>query len=131
MDNTKLHIIVLIMLFTALTVAGCRTEIEKPEGALSVAELLEYPVYDTEVVIYGKVDIMGKVLQPYFELGSGGKKIKVWFNMMIEDNGVPRQPVKAEGMSNGDWVIVTGELKEEGKYRALNDFWASRIEKLK
>jgi hypothetical protein len=71
------------------------------------------------------------VLQPYFELGSGGKKIKVWFNMMIEDNGVPRQPVKAEGMSNGDWVIVTGELKEEGKYRALNDFWASRIEKLK
>lgn len=130
MGKKGLHIIVLTVLFTALTFTGCSTEIERPEGTLSVAELLENPVYDEEVVIYGKVDIMGKVLSPYFDLGSGGKTVKVWFNMMVEDSGTPRQPVKAGGISNGDWAIVTGELKREGKYRALNDFWASKIEKL-
>jgi hypothetical protein len=50
--------------------------------------------------------------------------------MMVEDDGTPRQPVKAERINNNEWVIVTGELKTEGKYRDLNDFWASSIKKL-
>jgi hypothetical protein len=120
----------LILAFAAFAITGCTTEVEKPEGALSVAELLQNPVYDEEVVIYGQVDIMGKVLSPYFDLESGGEKIQVWFNMMVEDDGKPRQPVKAEGINNNEWVVVTGELKTEGKYRALNDFWASAITKL-
>jgi hypothetical protein len=119
-----------MLIVTLFTITGCTTEVEKPEGALSVAELLQNPVYDEEVLVYGRVDIMGKVLSPYFELESGGEKIKVWFNMMVEDNGKPRQPVKAEGINNNEWVAVTGELKTEGKYRALNDFWASAITKL-
>ena len=127
----RLCMIGIMLLTTVLFMAGCTTEIEKPEGAMSVAELLQNPVYDEEVVIYGRVDILGKVLSPYFELESGGEKVKVWFNMMVEDNGNPKQPVKAEGISNNQWVIVTGELKTEGKYRALNDFWASDIKKLK
>jgi hypothetical protein len=131
MGNRGIYIIVLFVLFAMLAFAGCTAEIEKPEGTLSVSDLLDHPVYDKEVVIYGKVDIIGKVLSPYFELGSGGKTIKVWYTMMIENDGTPRKPVKAEGISNGSWVIVTGELKKEGKYRALNDFWASKIEKLK
>jgi hypothetical protein len=126
----RLLMIGLILALTVFVVTGCTTEVEKPEGALSVAELLQNPVYDEEVLVYGRVDIMGKVLSPYFELESGGEKIKVWFNMMVEDNGKPRQPVKAEGINNNEWVAVTGELKTEGKYRALNDFWASAITKL-
>ena len=126
----RLLMIGLVLILAVFPLTGCATEVEKPEGALSVAELLQNPVYDEEVVIYGKVDIMGKVLSPYFDLESGGGKIKVWFNMMVEDNGKPRQPVKAEGISNNEWVVVTGELKTEGKYRALNDFWASDIKKL-
>jgi hypothetical protein len=35
-----------------------------------------------------------------------------------------------EAINNGDWVIVTGELKLEGQHRSLNDFWASNIEKI-
>ena len=130
MGNRGIYIIFLFVLFAMPAISGCSAEIEKPEGTISVSDLLENPVYDKEVVVYGKVDIVGKVLSPYFELGSGGKTIKVWYNMMIENNGTPRKPVKAEGISNGSWVFVTGELKKEGKYRALNDFWASRIEKL-
>ena len=130
MGKTGQYSIVLILLVTALAITGCSTEMENPRGTLSAAELLENPVYDEEVVIFGKVDIMGKVLSPYFELKSGGAKVKVWYSMMVEDNGVPRKTVKAEGIKNGDWIIVTGELKREGKHRVLNDFWASKIEKL-
>ena len=127
----RLCMIGIMLLAAVFTITGCTTEVEKPEGTLSVAELLEDPVYDEEVVIYGRVDILGKVLSPYFELKSGGETIKVYFNMMVEDDGIPRQPVKAEGINNNEWVIVTGELKTEGKYRALNDFWANDIQKLK
>jgi len=37
--------------------------------------------------------------------------------------------VSVEGIENGDYVIVTGELKTEGTHTVLNDFWASSIEK--
>ena len=105
-------------------------EQERPEGMLSVAELLENPVYDTEVKIYGEVSLLGELLCPCFELTSDGETVLVWYGLMVEDSGIERAPVSVEGIENGDWVIVTGELKTEGKHRSLNDFWASNIEEL-
>lgn len=103
--------------------------LEKPEGTLTVAELLENPVYDTEVKIYGTVSLLGELNCPCFELTSGGQKVLVWYRLMVEDGGTERPSVSVEGIENGDWVVVTGELKSEGEYRSLNDFWASKIEK--
>ncbi len=37
--------------------------------------------------------------------------------------------VSVEGIENGDYVIVTDELKTKGTHTGLNDFWASSIEK--
>ena len=37
--------------------------------------------------------------------------------------------VSVKGIKNGDYVIVTGELKTEDTHTVLNDFWASNIEK--
>jgi len=105
-------------------------EQERPEGMLSVAELLENPVYDTEVKIYGEVGLLGELFCPCFELTSDGEKVLVSYGLMVEDSGIERAPVSVEGLENGDWVIVTGELKTEGTHRSLNDFWASNIEKL-
>ncbi|MBN1134666.1 MAG: protease inhibitor I42 family protein [Methanosarcinaceae archaeon] len=48
---------------------------------------------------------------------------------MIEDGGKERSSVSVEGVENGDWVIVRGELKTAGEHRSLNDFWASLIER--
>ena len=121
-------IIVIAVVTTILTYIS--QEIEKPEGTLSVSELLEKPVYDTEVKIYGKVSLLGELLCPCFELTSDGKKVEVWYDLMVEDDGTQRPPVSVEGIENGDWVIVTGELKTEGIHRSLNDFWASNIEKI-
>ena len=99
---------------------------EEPETALSVSELLENPVYDTEVKIYGEVGLLGELLCPCFGLTSGGQEVMVWYGLMVDDYGIERAPVSVEGIRNGDWVIVTGELKTEGTN--INDFWAKSIE---
>ena len=62
----------------------CSKEIEKPEDTLSVSELLENPVYDEEVKIYGKVSLLGELLCPCFQLTSGGKFVEVWYDLMVE-----------------------------------------------
>jgi hypothetical protein len=127
----KRHITLVVVLLLAITlIAGCRAEVEKPEGTLTVAELLENPVYDMEVKVFGKVSLLGELFCPCFELTSGGKKLEVWYGLMIEDEGRERPEASVEGITNGDWIIVTGELKTKGLYRSLNDFWASDIERM-
>jgi len=113
----------------AVVIPGYTSNVCEPGGTLNVSELLENPVYDIEGKIYGKVSLLGEVFCPCFELTSGGEKVLVWYGLMVEDDGTERPSVSVEGIENGDWVIVTGELKSEGEYRALNDFWASNIEK--
>jgi len=108
--------------------SGCMKVSQKPEGALSVSELLENPLYDTEVEIYGEVSLLGELFCPCFELTSGGKKVLVWYGLMVEDDGTERPAVSIEGIQNGDQAIVTGELKTAGEHRSLNDFWASKVE---
>jgi hypothetical protein len=99
-------------------------------GAPSVSDLLTNPVYDTEVRIYGRVSSLGELLCPCFDLTSGGRKILVWYDLMIIDNETERPPVSVDGINNGDWIILTGELKQEGPYSSLNDFWISSIQKI-
>ena len=104
--------------------------VEKPEGTLSVSELLQNPVYDTEVKLYGKVSLLGQLNCPCFDLTSDGEKMQTWYDLMVQDDGTERPSVSIEGIENGDWVIVTGELKTEGEHSLLNNFWASNIEKM-
>lgn len=122
---TKSILSILVILAVA---TGCA--LEKPEGALSVSELLENPVYDTEVRIYGEVSLLGQLDCPCFELTSGGEKVQVWYDLMVEDDGTERPAASVEGIENGDSVIVMGELKTAGQYRALNDFWAAIVVKI-
>lgn len=128
-------LIVISILILTISISGCElyTNSEKdiPQGTLSVSELSDNPAYDTELKIYGEVSLLGELFSPSFELNSGGKKVQVWYALMAEDDGRQRPPVSIEGIDNGDEVIVTGELKTSGKYRSLNDFWASNIEKPK
>jgi hypothetical protein len=102
---------------------------ETPEGVLSVAEFLDDPVCSTEVTIYGKVTLLGELDCPCFELTSGGETVSVWYDLMVEDDGTQRPAVSVEGIENGDWVTVTGELRHsEGQLRRLV-FWASDMGK--
>lgn len=57
----KIKITTLLFLFIiGLSLVACIGD-EKPEGTVTVAELLQNPVYDTEVRIYGEVRGIGEL----------------------------------------------------------------------
>ena len=98
------------------------------EENLTVAELLENPVYDKLVKIHGEVSLLGELFCPCFELTSGGQKVQVWYDLMVENDGTERPPTNMHEFNNGDKVIVIGELKGEGgTHYSKGDFWASDI----
>ena len=106
------------------------TEEEKQEETLSVSELLENPVYDTEVKVYGRVSALGELFCPCFALTSDGKMLTLHYDLMVEDDGTERPAVSVEGIENGNWVIVTGELRSSTGTAPSTTFWASNIEKI-
>ena len=52
--------------------------------------------------------------------------------MMVEEDGSPtpptRTPVNVEGIENGDWIVVTGELKFFEEFMVHKDFWLAEFE---
>ena len=124
MRRAKLHFGVVVLLLVALLMGACTSD-AKPEGTLTVTELLENPVYETEVKTYGKVIGLGELACSCFYLSSGGESVLVWYDTMIENDDTLRPPVNVQGINNGDKIIVTGELKGEGGIRyKKGDFWA-------
>ena len=107
---------------------ACRGGSARPEGALSVAELLADPVYDTEVTIYGEVSALGELFCPCFVLSSEGESVEVWYDLMVEESGTARPAVSVEGIENADRVAVTGELRSSDGLLPSTTFWASSIQ---
>jgi hypothetical protein len=126
----KKTITLLGIMLISILVTGCSQEPQKPEGALSVAELLKNPIYDTQSRVYGEVSALGELMCTCFFLQSEGGNLHVWYDTMIEDNGVLRPSVSVDGIGNGDLVVVIGELESGGDHYSLNDFWASSFEVL-
>jgi len=122
----------LILLIHLLILSGCAKEPPRPDGALTSAELLADPVYNTPIHVYGQVRGLGEFECPCFVLKSGDEQIYVWFDMMVESDGSPtpptRPPVDIEGIENDDWVVVTGELKYFEDFKVHKDFWLTEFE---
>ncbi len=114
------------LLTMALILSACSAP--PPEGTMTAAELLADPVYETEVTVYGEVSALGELLCPCFILTSGGDRLDVWYDLMLEDDGTPRPTVSVEGIENGDTVVVTGELQPSQGTQPSRTFWATRIE---
>ena len=135
--KTIIGLINLIVIVAIIIFTGCIEEkspapvsTEKSEVTLSVSELLESPVYDTEVKVYGIVNHLGQLFCPCFTLYSDRKTLNVQYDMMWEDDGTKRPAVSVEGIENGNWVIVTGELRSSTGTAPSTTFWASNIEKM-
>ena len=130
----KKTITLLGILLITILLTGCSQEPPKPEGALSVAELLENPIYDTQTRVYGEVSALRELACTCFFLQSEGGNLHVWYDMMAEKDGSPtpptRTPVDVAGIENGDWIIVTGELKIFEDFKVHEDFWLTEFEML-
>ena len=111
---------------TATAVPPTPTSVPSEGALMSVSELLEDPLCDSQVNIYGQVSLLGDLRCPCFELTSGGKTVLVGY-VWYEGDVAERPAVSVEGIENGDQVIVTGELKPPGA-DSLSGFWASKIE---
>jgi len=122
----------LILLVVAHILSSCVMDPPKPEGALSAAELLIDPVYESEIKVYGQISGLGEFECPCFALKSEGDRIYVWYDMMVEDEGSVRPPTRSpidiEGLENDDWIVVTGELKYFENRKKHEDFWLTEFE---
>ena len=85
----------------AFTLPGCSCAVDSSEvvteGARSVAELLSKPIYDTEVITYGKVSSLDESPTPYFKLTSGEETIRVWYDSMVDKDGTQNPRVGLGG----------------------------------
>jgi protein-S-isoprenylcysteine O-methyltransferase Ste14 len=110
----------------------CILEIDVPDGVLSVSDLLADPVYETQVVVYGRVRRLGELRCPCFELLSGeeDEALEVWYDAMTEVDGTQWPSVSIEGIEKGDWIVVTGELRPSDGTSLGRTFWITRFEKM-
>lgn len=127
MNPVRIVVVALLLVAILVSSSACGGP-RAPEGTLKVSELAQNPVYNTEVRLFGEVNYLGEVNCDCFDLTSGDMSLKIWYDSMVEEDGTERPAVRVEGIQNGDWVIVTGELKHEGQDRPRDAFWASSIE---
>jgi hypothetical protein len=128
--KVKSLLVASVLIVAFIWIGGCSRS-KPPADALLVSELLEKPVYDREVKLYGQVSLLHELFCPCFELTSDGRTVEVWYDLMSVDGRTSRPPVSVVGISNGDWVVVTGELRApQGQPDSLDAVWASGITRL-
>jgi hypothetical protein len=99
--GTRKHLLLSGMLLIGMTLTSGCAKAPQPEGTLSVSELLEKPLYDTQVHIHGQVRQLGDLRCPCFELTSGGGTILVWY-ALYEGDATYGPAASVEGIQNGD-----------------------------
>jgi hypothetical protein len=128
MNRNTVQITMGLLMLGAMLLSGCRAIPVQPEGTLSVPELLQNSDVGTESSVFGQVKELGELRCPCFALVFEGESIYVWYDLMIEEDETQRPSVSIDGIANGDWVVVTGELRSTGSAASDNVFWAASIE---
>ncbi len=86
----------------AVHAQGSRYKLGMPTGSMGVDSLLEKPYYGVEIFVYGTVSDLEKEPEASFKLNWEGAGLEV--ETVGTASGI-------EEIENGDWVIVSGELK--------------------
>ncbi len=98
-----------------------------PIDSISVETLMTELPYNEEVNIFGQIKDLGMIDSTAFFLTYELSEVKVWFDMMVNDDESQEPWVDVSNFESGDWVIVTGTLKDSGEYVLRNSFWATSI----
>lgn len=129
MHIRRISLMIRVLLSSCLLVLLVSCAPTPPAGTLSVASLLSNPVYE-ETKVYGQISALKELNCPCFFLTSEGKQLDVWYGLMVEDGKEQKPPVDVSAYNNGDWVVVTGELRKSTGTEPSNTFWLSKIDPL-
>lgn len=131
----KIKILFLLLLVTILVV-NCGSSTKNISNqtnrikAYSVAQLMNNPVYEKTIHVYGTIEELGIRNSKSFKLSSDGQSIQsVWYGMMVHDDRQQEPNVDISNFRNGDVVVITGKLKRKGRYVLKDSFWLSAIKK--
>ena len=108
----------------AVTPRGSAASVGLSGGIQSARNLLLQTVFETQVKTYGRVSGLAEMSCPCFIVISGGERLEVWYNLTAQE------PAKLPSIQNGDWVVITGQLKPGVLGLGSRAFWASHIERL-
>jgi len=103
---------------------------EQPDGTLTVAELVDNPIYGTDVRVYGEVNGMEECGYKCFFLASEGERMRVNYGSAIVEGrmigGMENATERISVIREGDYVVLTGSLDtlEKGQWQ----FYISGIE---
>ncbi len=106
------------------------TEEELPKELMSPADLLSDPVYGEDVILTGKVSMLGELFCPCFQLGEGDEFVEAWYDLMAVDSDEPWSKISVDNIKNGDDVLVTGQLRKNTGSLPSRTVWLKNIEKI-
>lgn len=106
-----------------------KNESQLPEGSTTVETLMIELAYEEKVQIYGQIKDLGRLNSTAFFLTFNESKVRVWYDMMLNNDESSEPKVNVDKFESGDWVVITGTLKKSGNYVLQNDFWAKSIQK--
>ncbi len=105
-------------------------EEELPKEPMDAVELMDNPIYGEDVILKGKVSMLGELFCPCFQLGEGDDYVEVWYDLMAVDSDEPWPKVNVDNIKNGDEVKVTGQLRKNTGSLPSRTVWLKSIEKI-
>ncbi|HPJ36619.1 MAG TPA: hypothetical protein PK358_17410 [Spirochaetota bacterium] len=125
--------ILLTLVIISAAIIGCtgigKVQDDRQGESKSVAQVLKTPEYDRVIQVYGTIRELGIRESKSFLLESENKSLNAWYGMMVDDKHKPQPDVDIRNFRNSDQVILTGALKDKGRYVLKNHFWIHSIRK--
>ena len=114
------------------TVEKSELSVEEMESAqenvfLSASDLLTGHDYGSLVKVSGRVSGLNTAESDFFNLTSGGSTVRAFYRNMVRETGTAMPDADVSSLSDGDHVILSGELQKGGNFSARNDFWIYEV----
>ncbi|EHQ37011.1 hypothetical protein [Methanoplanus limicola] len=114
------------------TVEQSELSVEEMEASwadlsLSVSDLLTGSDYGSLVQVSGRVSGLNTDESDFFNLTSGGSTVRAFYRDIVRETGTAMPDADISALSDGDYVILSGELQKGGNFSSRNDFWIYEV----
>lgn len=99
------------------------------QKSYTVDSLLKQPVFDEPIRISGKIEGLGTMECPCFEVADNGQNLQVWYDLMLDRQNASQPKVDVSMLKNGLSVTLKGVLKKDQGPANAPGFWLLSIER--